>query len=103
MKKTPDGEWEDLSSNPAFNWLHNVDQVKESYWPIQSYKIRKLGNLVITGLHMITSGPQTLMSFFKLNNSQIPPCLHAKWLHHTLFNIYILTLFREEGEGKKTN
>lgn len=31
MHKTQDGEWEDLSSNPIFTWLHNADQVKESY------------------------------------------------------------------------
>lgn len=100
MSKTPDWAGEDTSSNPgsAFNYLHNLNQVKKLYSSIQIYKIRMLDFLVI-----IDIGLYARMSFFKLNNSLKFHPAYKPGNSIILYSKYIVTLFREEREGKKTN
>lgn len=78
--------------------LHHLNQVKKLYSSIQIYKIRMLDFLVI-----IDIGLYARMSFFKLNNSLKFHPAYKPGNSIILYSKYIVTLFREEREGKKTN
>ena len=82
-----------------WSWVAPQPWSSQGNLPLQINKIKKCGGFIITGLHMIISGLHALMSFSKFSNFQIPPCLQAGSLHHTLLGRYTHPIWRGRGGG----